>query len=80
MGYFSNGSEQMDYEGEWCDRCVHQEDSDGHGCSVMLAHWVHGYDECNNKDSILHILIPMREDGIFCDKCTMFYDKIPEVT
>jgi len=22
MGYFSNGSEQMDYEAEYCDKCT----------------------------------------------------------
>ncbi len=70
MGYFSNGIESMEYEAEYCNKCVHQEA----GCSVWLAHLLHNYEECNNKESILHILIPRKENG-FCDKCTMFINK-----
>jgi len=71
MGYFPNGSAGMDYESRYCEECVHYE-----GCAVWLAHMIHNYDECNNKKSILHILIP--RDGIHNDKCTMFFRK--EVT
>ena len=71
MGYFSNGSEGMDYEAKWCARCVHEESETG--CSVLLLHALHNYDECNNKDSFLHVLIP--RDGIWNKKCTMFYEK-----
>ena len=64
MGYFSNGTEGMDYEAKWCDRCIHQNGLDGKsGCAVLLAHSLHKYRECNNKESILHLLIP-REGSV----------------
>ncbi len=67
MGYFSNGSEGMDYEIEYCEKCVHYE-----GCPVLTLHFFHNYAECNNKDSFLHVLIP--RDGIYNAKCTMFWE------
>ena len=72
MGYFSNGTEGMDYAGQYCDNCIHQpiDPNDG-GCPVLLAHYLHNYEECNNPDSILHILIPRDEQG-YNEKCKMF--------
>ena len=64
MGYFSNGSEGMDWEAENCTSCVHEPD-----CAILCAHMVHNYSECNNPDSILHMLIPY-EDGVN-GKCLM---------
>ena len=69
MGYFSNGTEGMAYEEMYCRRCIHEEN----GCAVMLAHFLHNYDECNNPESILHMLIP-RKNG-HNERCTMFWDK-----
>ena len=69
MGYFSNGSEGDAYENAYCSKCVHQVD-----CTVLLAHMIHNYEECNKKESILHILIPRDERGVN-GKCTMFYGK-----
>ncbi len=66
MGYFSNGTEGMDYEGRYCARCVHNGD-----CAVWDAHMQHNYKECNNEESILHILIPRNEKG-WNDQCKMF--------
>ena len=66
MGYFSNGSEGMEYQGEWCENCIHNED-----CAVLKAHMIYNYDECNKADSILHILIPRDEKG-YNKQCTMF--------
>jgi hypothetical protein len=68
MGYFANGSEGMDYEAQYCDRCVHQNG----GCAVWDAHMIANYTECNNPDSILHILIPRTADGLDNEQCTMF--------
>lgn len=65
MGYFSNGTEGMIYEAQWCDKCVHQK-----GCAVWNAHMLRNYDECNKEDSILHMLIPRTKGGN--GKCTMF--------
>jgi hypothetical protein len=77
MGYFSNGSEGDCYEAEFCSRCVHQNGPDGEsGCAVMLAHLLRNYDECNNKESILHILIPRDKDG-WNEQCKMFHAKNP---
>lgn len=68
MGYFSNGSEGMDYEERYCDRCKHQ----AAGCAVWLAHMLHNYKECNNKESILNLLIPRSAGGIGNEQCKMF--------
>jgi hypothetical protein len=74
MGYFSNGTEGACYEEEYCDRCVHRNGSDGDGmCPVWAAHLLHNYDECDNEDSILHMLIPRTEDGVN-EKCLMFIE------
>lgn len=73
MGYFSNGSAGDAYEAEYCHRCVH-EDNEGAGCAVMLAHLIHNYDECNNDNSILHLLIPRDQDG-WNEQCRMFIEK-----
>jgi len=72
MGYFSNGTEGMDYEAEYCDKCVHMQD-EHNPCAVLMAHMILNYDECNNKDSILHMLIPRGESG-GNKKCKMFME------
>lgn len=64
MGYFSNGSEGMDWEAQNCTCCVHEQE-----CAVLEAHLLHNYDECNNAESILHMLIPY-ENGVN-GKCLM---------
>jgi hypothetical protein len=73
MGYFSNGTEGMDYEARFCDRCVHQKPEDG-GCAVWLAHMLYNYEQCNNDDSILHILIPRSKDKLRNEQCAMFHE------
>lgn len=67
MGYFSNGTEGLDHEARSCDRCIHQDDP----CAVTRAHMLHNYDECNKKESILHLLIQRLPDGSN-GQCTMF--------
>jgi hypothetical protein len=71
MGYFANGSEGMDYEAQYCDRCLHQKPNDG-GCAVWLAHLLRNYDERAKQDSILHLLIPRSKDGLRNAQCRMF--------
>lgn len=68
MGYFPNGTSGMDYEEQYCSRCIHYPD-----CAVLSAHMARNYEECNNKASILHMLIPLTEDGLFNEKCLMFH-------
>lgn len=71
MGYFSNGTEGELYEERYCNRCIHQDDP----CAVWLLHMLHNYDECNNKDSMLHVLIPI--NGITNERCKMFKEPTP---
>jgi hypothetical protein len=74
MGYFSNGTEGMSYEEQYCMRCLHGPNrTDGKWCTVWEAHQLHSYEECNNKESILHILIPRNENGDN-EACTMFLE------
>ena len=74
MGYFSNSTEGMMYEAQYCDRCVHAHKE--YGCPCWEAHMLWNYDECNKADSILHKMIPLKADG-FCDKC-IFFVEAPE--
>ena len=71
MGYFSNGSEGDAYEAKYCEKCVHQKPDDG-GCMVLLAHLLHNYRDCNDKESILHLLIPRSDNGEN-QECKMFH-------
>lgn len=75
MGYFSNGAEGADYEETYCRRCIHYGPEEGPGCPVWLAHLLHNYDECNNDESILHLLIPHTADG-GNGECTMFVEAL----
>lgn len=68
MGYFSNGSEGLEYEDRYCQKCVHYKN-----CMVWLAHIEFNYKECNNKNSILNYLIPIDEKGNNL-KCAMFVE------
>lgn len=70
MGYFSNGTEGMAYQSRYCERCVHDVKQD---CPIWLAHLIHNYDECNNPDSILHLLIPKTPDGLSNEQCKLFH-------
>lgn len=67
MGYFSNGAEGMRYEETHCFKCRHI-----NGCAVWEAQMIHNYDECNNDNSILDLLIPRSADKLSNDKCRMF--------
>lgn len=67
MGYFPNGSSFDAFEEDLCSRCLHHQD-----CAVLDAHLLKNYDECNNADSILHILIPQTKDKLGNEKCRMF--------
>lgn len=72
MGYFSNGTEAMAYEAQYCDLCVHQQ-PEGDGCAVWHAHLRDNYQACNDKASILHLLIPRGADGGNA-QCRMFHE------
>lgn len=72
MGYFSNGTEGMAYEAHYCDKCIHRGSETG-GCGVWLAHMLRNYDDCNDENSILHLLIPRNKEG-WNEQCTMFVE------
>jgi hypothetical protein len=74
MGYFSNGSEGDGYQEHYCDRCIHDNAEKGVYCPIWNLHLLHNYEECNNKDSYLHVLIPRAEGG-GNDRCTMFIER-----
>jgi len=67
MGYFPNGTSGQIFEEEFCDHCLHNEGA----CPVWTAHMIYNYDECNNPNSILHMLIPKD-----CSTCNMFVKKV----
>jgi len=72
MGYFPNGEAGERYENEWCRKCVHGQGEFGAmECPIMMLHEEYNYRECNNKASILHMLIPRDEDG-YNEKCKLF--------
>ena len=75
MGYFANGTDGQFYWETFCASCVHDQDNN---CTVLLAHLLHNYEECNVSESILHMLIPLNKAGKN-QKCTMWY-KQPEET
>lgn len=76
MGYFSNGTEGMDYEDRYCSRCVHGDDPEkDHWCPVWSLHKDRNYAEANKKDSFLHELIPLSKDGLGNEQCLMFVAK-----
>lgn len=70
MGYFSTGTEAQAYEADFCDRCSNREVNGG--CIIWMMHLMENYDECNNPDSHLHMLIPRRKDGAGNEQCAMF--------
>jgi hypothetical protein len=73
MGYFSNGTEGMEYQAQYCDKCIHwPADPDKGGCHVWLLHLLHnGADD--KVHEALNILIPRTADGLGNEKCTMFH-------
>lgn len=75
MGYFSNGTEFEMFESKFCRRCIHEENAQGHGCPIIGLHLELNYKECNNKDSLLHRLIPRTPNGCGNETCVMFHPK-----
>jgi hypothetical protein len=77
MAYFSNGTEGMMYESQYCDRCINNPHDALKGCPVWDLHFEYNYDQ-NNKTkigkaikNILESFIPTRDDG-FAGECLMF--------
>ncbi len=68
MAYFSNGTEGMTYQDQYCWQCGHW--SDERGCPVWSAHELWNQDEGNKPDSILHKMIPRA--GVGNGQCFCF--------
>jgi len=60
MGYFANSTEAAYWESSHCGGCAF---STIGTCPVLMAHWMWGYDDCNDIKSRLHSMIPRDEDG-----------------
>lgn len=75
MAYFANGTEGLDYQERYCSRCVHDANEI---CPVRLLHIIHNYDECNKRDSFLHVLIPRTADGLGNEQCKLFHEREAE--
>lgn len=75
MGYFSNGTEGMDYQDRYCAKCVH--DSDERPCPVWSAHLFHSGIQHRNEPvrEILTALIPRSKMGTANEQCAMFIEK-----
>lgn len=73
MGYFSNGTEGELYHHAYCSRCVHWPTDPADGmCAVWLAHQLRSYEDCNDPESPLHVLIPRSKDKCGNEECRMF--------
>lgn len=82
MAYFSNGTEGLDYEQHYCERCDHRPvNPDAGDCPIWVAHMLFNYDREKNEAvaSILDSLIPMVprtfKDGLtvsFAGECKFF--------
>jgi hypothetical protein len=73
MGYFSNGTDGQLYQEEYCERCLFDNYEKGVFCPIWNLHLSHNYEECNNKGSFLHALIP--RDGVHNGRCKFFVDR-----
>lgn len=75
MGYFSNGSEGMDYQSEYCHDCVNhrdKQDERGYGCAIwdlqlFEASEIEGYIDI---DKVLNHFIP--REGCNNEQCEMY--------
>ena len=79
MGYFANGAEGMDYEEQYCDKCIHAPDYTNHlvDCPILTLHSMWNYEQHNDtpegklKNLVLTELIPYDKKG-FNRQCNMF--------
>ena len=71
MGYFSNGSEGMDYEEKFCRRCIHDEDEN---CPVLGLHKEWNYEQHTQgyKKVVLSHFIPHSSKGGWNLACKMY--------
>jgi hypothetical protein len=77
MGYFSNGTEGLDFEETYCRHCVNMPEREDRGCPVWLAHLLFAYELCNKKEDPGKVILDMliERDGDRGQRCMMFVDK-----
>ena len=77
--YFSNGSEGMDFQARWCDRCLHDKEyrdtGEGPGCAVWAVHILYNYED--KVSGVLDELIPRTKDRLSNEECRMFIPEKP---
>lgn len=77
MAYFPNGASSDRFMEQYCLRCTNFKDigdGRGPGCPIWDMHTVHNYDQ-HREPSLRRILdsfIPMKESGVYADRCVMF--------
>ena len=68
IAYFPNGTAGDLYQEQYCNRCIHDRESD---CPIWSAHLLfNSGDDANRR--VLDFLIPMSEDGLDAAECRMF--------
>jgi hypothetical protein len=85
MAYFSNGTEGMMYEEQYCERCVHYIDrgAGSDSCPIWELHFHYNYDQSGKSKAakaikhFLDELIPTRADG-FAGECNLFHPAEPK--
>lgn len=90
MAYFSNGTEGMDYESKYCDRCANNREHPGEplgddpSCAVWDLHLHYNYTQHRQTElgkAIKHVLaslIPTPKDSVWPGECLMFLERAPQ--
>jgi hypothetical protein len=76
MAYFSNGTEGMSYQEEYCDKCIFDKDQK---CPIWFLHLRDNYELCNDPSSYLNHLIPRRKAPDFGNEECFFYMPAPSI-
>ncbi len=76
MGYFSNSTEGLDYQHQYCRRCQNHRgpSEEEKSCPIWDVHLMFNYDECNNPESFLGYFIP--RNGLINEQCNMFREEV----
>ena len=80
MGYFSNGTEGLIYQEQYCRKCINYGPEEGPGCPVWGLHLSLNYERNRDENmaEILDSFIPMSDDGLTNLQCKMFVEPAKE--